>query len=196
MADDDLISTVKKFSVFNSKSDDIHGFPHVSRVYELCLQIGKRLNANLTTLGIAALLHDVGRIKEKTDEKGRNHADISAEIALNFLKNQNHSLSQKDIENIINAIRAHSFSNNVTPDTIEAKILSDSDKLDALGAIGLYRTIAFTIQRGGALTQVIHHLDNKILKLKDQMHLDTSKKIAELKEEIIMDFYRKIKDGL
>jgi uncharacterized protein len=77
---------------------------------------------------------------------------------------------------------------------LEAKILSDADKLDALGAIGLYRTIGFTLERNGNLDDVIEHLENKILKLKDMLFLDDSKKIAKSREFILHDFYTKIKD--
>ena len=80
--------------------------------------------------------------------------------------------------------------------TLEAKILSDADKLDALGAIGLYRTIGFTIKNGGGIEQVINHLENKILHLKDKLHLDESKKIAEQRYNIIADFYTKIKEQI
>ncbi len=66
------------------------------------------------------------------------------------------------------------------------------DKLDSLGAIGLYRVIGFTIKKHGGIEQVIEHLENKILKLKDQLYLDISKKIAEKRELIIYDFYKKI----
>ena len=97
------------------------------------------------------------------------------------------------ISNIIHCIRTHSFSNNANPQTLEATILSDADKLDALGAIGLYRTIGFTIKNQGGVEQVIGHLENKIMKLKDQMYLDVSKQIAVERHQIILDFYNKLK---
>ncbi|MFX0038926.1 MAG: HD domain-containing protein [Promethearchaeota archaeon] len=193
MMDDKTLSLIKDFALSNSEKDDIHGFSHVERVYNICFKLGKNLNANLRVLQIAALLHDIGRIHQKTNIKNeKNHAELSAEIAYEFLESQGFSLSQEDLKNIIHCIRSHSFSNNSNPQTLEAKILSDADKLDALGAIGLYRTIGFTIKKKGGLNQVIEHLENKILKLKDQLNLDISKKIAEGRELIIYDFYKKI----
>jgi uncharacterized protein len=187
------ISEVRDFAIKNSKNDDIHGFPHVERVYNICIDIGEKMNANLLVLMIAALLHDCGRIQEEIESEGRNHAEISAEIALNFLNERNFNVSLSDISNIDHCIKAHSFSNETAPETLEAKILSDADKLDALGAIGLYRTIGFTLQRGGDLKKVIEHLENKIMKLTDLIHLDLTKQIAEDRQEIILDFYNKIK---
>jgi uncharacterized protein len=157
------------------------------------LRIGKKLNANLKVLTIAALLHDIGRIKEDKDANKRNHAEISAESVQLFLKSNPFNLSNDQINNIIHCIRAHSFSNIVIPKTLEAKILSDADKLDAIGAIGLYRTIGFTVKNKGDLNQVIQHLDDKIRKLSDLLYLKYSKKIAEKRRKIIEDFYKEIK---
>ncbi len=194
MLDNKNLSLIRDFAFLNSEKDDIHGFSHVKRVYDLCLKLGKKLNANLSVLQIAALLHDIGRTHEKNITNNiKNHAELSAEIASEFLQSQAFSLSQEEHERIIHCIRSHSFSNNSNPQTLEAKILSDADKLDALGAIGLYRTIGFTIQNHGGIDQVINHLENKIMKLKDLLYLDISKRIAEERQQIILNFYNQIK---
>lgn len=189
---EEILSTVRTFAYNNSGKDDLHGFKHVGRVLNLSVQIGTALNANLLIIKIAALLHDVGRTYEERNDT-KNHAEISAEMAEKFLLKTNFYINDDDIENILHSIRAHSFSNKIKPKTLEAKILSDADKLDALGAIGLYRTIGFTIQKGGGIAQVINHLENKILKLKDLMYLDYSEKIAEKRHELVLDFYNRIK---
>ena len=196
MLENDVIKAVKDFARKNSKKDDIHGFSHVERVYDNCINMGKELNANMRVLKISALLHDVGRIKAENYTKLTNHAEVSAEMALDFLSNHEFNLSQEELDGIIHTIKAHSFSNDINPETLEAKILSDADKLDALGAIGLYRTIGFTVQNKGGIDAVIQHLENKILKLKDQMYLDISKEIAEKRQHIILEFYDKIKSNL
>ena len=193
MSDDNLISIVRKFAIDNSEKDDIHGYAHVERVYNTCVKIGKKLNANLNVLKIAALLHDVGRINEKDDALKRNHAEISADKSKKFLSSNGISLVQDEFDNIIHSIRAHSFSNEELARTLEAKILSDADKLDALGAIGLFRTIGFTLENNGGIDQIIEHLENKILRLKEQMFLDYSKKLALVRHKTVLDFYTKIK---
>ena len=192
MINDEILLKVRKFAYDNSDKNDIHGFKHIERVAKISSEIGTALNANLPVIKIAALLHDVGRYLKK-DDLVKNHAEISAEIAENFIIKNNFNLTLGDVENILHCIRAHSFSNDYEPKTLEAKILSDSDKLDALGAIGLYRTIGFTIKNYGGIEQVIHHLENKILCLNDRLYLDESKKIAEQRQKIIVDFYTKIK---
>jgi len=190
---DEILSAVRTFAYNNSENDDLHGFKHVERVLNLCVQIGTALNANLLTIKIAALLHDVGRIHEENNDV-KNHAEISAEMAEKFFQKTNFNLNIDNIENIIHSIRAHSFSNKVKPKTLEAKILSDADKLDALGAIGLYRTIIYSFKlKNGGIEKVIEHLEKKIIKLKDRMYLDISKEIAKERQKIILDFYYKIK---
>ena len=141
-----LILRVRDFAKNNSEKDDIHGFPHVERVYNTCVALGSKLNANLLVLKIASLLHDIGRIREKNNLSNKNHAEMSTEMAKEFFKELKHPLAQEDVTNILHCIKAHSFSNNLIPKTLESKILSDADKLDAIGAIGLYRTIGFTIK--------------------------------------------------
>ncbi|MHA1913480.1 MAG: HD domain-containing protein [Promethearchaeota archaeon] len=192
MFEDEIISVVRKYAVDNSEKDEIHGFPHTERVYNLCLRIGSPLGANQFILKVAALLHDIGRINERDPLLNKNHAEISAEMALTFINAQKFQLSQEVKNNVIHSIKAHSFSNNVVPETLEAKILSDADKLDALGAIGLFRTIGFTLKNQGGINQVISHLEDKILKLKDLLFLDISKKIAAQRNTIVIDFYDKI----
>ena len=193
MLDNEIILKIRNYALENSERNDIHGFSHVERVYNTCVKIGKKLNANMKVLKIAALLHDIGRINEKVDSLNRNHAEISAKKAMEFLASNNFNLAQEDFNNIIHAIRTHSFSKNISPQTLEAIILSDADKLDAIGAIGIYRTIGFTLQNKGGIDQVIEHLENKILKLREQMFLDYSKKIAEERHKTVLDFYNKIK---
>ena len=187
------LSIVKQYTIEKTAKDDIHGFSHITRVLNLCLEIGKKLGANLHVLEIAALLHDIGRESENQDIHNRNHAELSAEMSLVFLRSQDFQISQDELDNIIHCIRAHSFSNKTIPKTLEAKILSDVDKLDALGAIGLYRVIGFAIKNNRGIEQVIKHLENKILKLRDQLYLEESQKIADKRVKIIIDFYVKLK---
>lgn len=196
MLEKEILSIVRNFALDNSEKDDIHGFSHTERVYKLCFQIGKKLGANLFILKISAFLHDIGRIREKISSLKENHAELSAKRALQFLNAKKLDISENDKQNIIHCIRAHSFSNNITPKTLEAEILSDVDKLDALGAIGLYRTIGFTVKNKGNINDVVKHLEEKILKLKNNLYLDISKEIAEERQKIIINFYDEIKKNL
>lgn len=188
MSENELLSVVREFAIKNYEKDDIHGFPHVERVYNMCEKMGVALGANMKVLKIAALLHDIGRAKENIDFNSKNHAEISAEMAMEFLNSVNHEFNKSDLYNISHSIKAHSFSNNLDADTLEAQILSDADKLDALGAIGIYRTIGFTIKNGGGIREVLEHLKEKILKLYDLIYLDYSKIMAKERTVTVENF--------
>ena len=188
-----FMSKVRQLALEASEKDDLHGFSHVERVHVMAIRIGKKLNANLRVLKVAALLHDIGRKKQHSDALKRNHAEISALITSQFLHSAEHDLDEEEVENILHSIRAHSFSNGVSANTLEAKILSDSDKLDALGAIGLYRTIGYTVKQGGDVEGVIKHLENKILKLHDKLYLEISRELGGNRRNIVIAFYEEIK---
>ena len=196
MNEEEKVKSIRAYVHKHSDTDDIHGFNHTERVYKLCLNLGRKLNADLNSLKIAALLHDFGRNLKNYDGQKENHAEISAEIAKDLLAAEPYNLSNTKIRKITQCILTHSFSNKLAAETLEAKILSDADKLDALGAIGLYRTIGFTIKNGGGIEQVINHLENKILLLIDRLYLDESKEIAEKRQKIILEFYTKIKNQI
>jgi len=85
MNEHDIFLEIREFASNNSEKNDIHGFSHVERVYDMCVEIGKKLEANMVVLKLSALLHDVGRIKEMMGENGKNHAEISAEMAVDLL---------------------------------------------------------------------------------------------------------------
>jgi uncharacterized protein len=189
---EDLFIKVKNYAIVNSEQGDIHGYQHVQRVYDLCINISKELKVDLKILKTAALLHDIGRIKEKTDQFKVNHSNISAELAKTFLNSLSSYYSNEETEQIIHCIRSHSYSSIIKPNSLEAKILSDADKLDALGAIGLYRTIGFTVMNEGGLKEIIMHLEDKILNLPKLLYFDISKRIAERRKKIINEFYEEI----
>jgi len=188
MKKNNILPLVRNFSIENSLDNDIHGFEHTKRVYKTSMTIGKSVGANLFLLKIATLLHDIGRTEEN-QRLNIHHAEQSANMAMRFITENNFELEKHEIDNIINSIRSHSFSNNIKPKTLDAKVLSDADKLDALGAIGLYRTIGYTINNNGNFEDVLEHLRIKILKLDKQLYLEESRKIAEERIKIVKSFY-------
>lgn len=122
-----------------ARADAGHDFNHVMRVYELCLNLARKIkNIDLDILRLAALLHDISGVEELKDKSGKVcHARESAKMAQKILKKFGYS--QEKIDKIIHCILAHRYRTGVRPKTKEAKILFDADKLDALGAIGVAR---------------------------------------------------------
>lgn len=121
---------------YYQEHDSAHGFEHVLRVWRLAQRLGPLEGADMEILQAAALLHDVGRSEEA--RTGRSHAEIGAEWARRILAGH----SPEKVEAVARAILQHRFRGGAAPDTVEARVLHDADKLDAIGAIGIARAYA------------------------------------------------------
>lgn len=134
-----MINEVKKI-VEEKLNCSAHDLDHTYRVYDNCLRISCDMkDVNIKALKYAALLHDIARVKEDNDNSGKvDHALLGAEQAKIMLTNLGED--NELIEKVCSAIRTHRYRNNLKPETIEAKILYDADKLDVLGCIGICRS--------------------------------------------------------
>ena len=119
---------------FADFTDLAHGWEHVYRVYHLSLRIAEQEHADSFIVGVAALLHDVGRT---TQEPKKPHAERSAILAAELLAQ--YDLSDETQQAILHAILAHNYRRGITPATLEAQVLYDADRLDSMGASGLMR---------------------------------------------------------
>jgi uncharacterized protein len=115
-------------------TDLAHGWEHVYRVYHLSLRIAKEEHADSFIVGMAALLHDVGRTIQ---EPKKPHAERSAILAVELLAR--YDLSDETQQAILHAILAHNYRRGITPATLEARVVYDADRLDSMGASGLMR---------------------------------------------------------
>lgn len=114
-----------------------HDMFHIERVEDLCMRIREKEGGDEQVLRLAALLHDVGIVKEH--QQGGDHAQYSTEIAQEFL-----TVAGADkglIDHVTACIRSHRFSRGLEAQTLEAKILQDADRIDALGAVGIFRSL-------------------------------------------------------
>jgi len=178
---------------FKYFADPAHGWEHIQRVYNLALHIAEREGANRFITGMAALLHDLGRLSH---QQGQHHADLSASEARELLNRR--QVAPETQEAILHAIVAHSFSKGIQPRTLEACSVRDADRLDGLGAIGIMRwAITGTVRRtpetlcyhpddpfGGRHTlddgrYMLDHFFSKLLKLGDGMSTATGRELAQ-----------------
>lgn len=211
MIDKTIIEQIKlEAKTYFVGASGCHDWTHVERVTKLALKIGEKENANLFVLEIAALLHDIGR-KEEMISKGKFcHAEKGAEMAKVILKKYN--IKQRDIDNILHCIITHRFRNSHVPETIEAKVLFDADKLDSIGAIGIARDFLFAGNTGSgnlytgnekklANDGKNHNYTNedsaileyeiKLKKIKDKMLTMTGKKIAEERHRFMEEYFKR-----
>ena len=177
---------------FQQVNDPAHGWEHVRRVYSLAEYLAEREGANRFIVGMAALMHDIGRLEH---DEAAHHADLSVKSAAQLMNE--YGLAPEIQDAVLHAIEAHSFSRNIEPRTIEARVVRDADRLDGLGAIGIMRwAITGTIRRTPETLSynptdpfaqqhtpddkryMLDHFYSKLLKLEDSMSTETGRKLA------------------
>ena len=133
--------------------DAAHDKEHIYRVLFNALQIAEGENqVDYDVLIAACLLHDVGR-KEQFADPSLCHAMVGAEKAYAFLLQQ--GFGEKFAQKVRHCIQTHRFRKAMQPETIEAKILFDADKLDVTGAIGIARTLMYKADTAEPLYHVL-----------------------------------------
>jgi len=183
------------------KADPAHDFSHILRVCKLARIIGQEEKADMKVLLPAALLHDLG--SKKGNESGQEQSGQAALSAVcSFL--QGKGLGRDRIEKVLYAVEVHRFSRGIIPTTLEARILQDADRLDAMGAIGIARLFV----TGGALGREMYHpqdpfcrerkpddkkwnLDHfyrKLLKLEEGMHTSSGKRLAAKRARVMKQY--------
>jgi len=185
-----LIERTREYARHFFEREGTHGFSHVERVFNLCMHIGKEEGADLEVLALAALLHDVARPLESAG-KVEDHAAEGARIARHFLRSIGYPVEK--VEEVAHAIEAHRFSRGPEPETLEARILSDADKLDAIGAVGIARVFMYSGEHGRSIEDSLAHFEEKILKLKDLMYTETARRIAEERHRFTAEFIERIR---
>jgi uncharacterized protein len=133
--------------------DAAHDSEHIFRVLYISLNIASKRseNINYDILIASCLLHDIGREKQFKDHN-ICHAETGGIMAKEFLLKN--GWSEKDSDHVKNCISTHRFRGNNDPETLEAKILYDSDKLDAVGCLGIARTLMYKGIVGGNLYEI------------------------------------------
>jgi uncharacterized protein len=183
-----------------------HDWDHTERVLQLCLHIGKKEKADLEILKLAAVLHDIGR-GEEDDSNGRIcHGERGAELARTIL--QRHDLRHDDIDRIVHCIVTHRFRKSRFPESLEAKILFDADKLDSIGAVGIGRAFLFAGEVGARLhnpdivvgrTKPYTREDTayreflvKLSKIKGRMFTCEGRRIARERHGFMLEFFDRL----
>jgi len=185
-----------------------HDWSHVERTYKLCVKIGKREKADLQVLKAAALLHDIARMDEDVSSGKICHAERSATMAKKILKEVD--FPRTKIRQVMHCIESHRFRGVRKPTTLEAKILSDADKLDAIGAIGVARAYAYGGEHGYRLygkipknyrlqrfkNPRIHNpvieYHQKLQKIKDRLLTKTGRDIARGRHRFLTMFFKRL----
>jgi len=143
---------LEQFMIFCMK-DSVHDKLHVYRVVNYAAQIAdETVNADFDVVITAALLHDIGRADE-FENHSMCHAETGSKKAREFLLSSGYSLSFS--QKVEQCILSHRHTKGAFPESPEAKILYDADKLDLIGCVGTARAILF----GGQIDEPLYALD-------------------------------------
>ena len=168
--------------LFRDRADG-HDAGHTFRVYRNAMKIASRHEGcDTAVVSLAALLHDA-------DDPKLFHTVDNAN-ARRFLAEE--KIGDDKADRICGVINAVSFSRNRDrkPDTLEAMIVQDADRLDALGAVGIARTFAYGGEKGRSMEDSVAHFHEKLLLLKDLMNTDEARAMAEERHAFLEAFLR------
>lgn len=147
----EICRTIESY-MLSCMDDSAHDAEHVYRVLYNALEIAKsEPDTNYDILIAACLLHDIGRIDQINDPT-LCHAAVGSEKAHRFLLEL--GMDADFAHRVRHCIATHRFRKNLQPQTLEAKILFDADKLDVTGAIGIARTLMYR----GTLTEPLYRI--------------------------------------
>lgn len=183
------------------QADPAHDFSHILRVCKTARIIGEEEKADMSVLLPAALFHDLGS-KKRTGSEPREASIDAMSVVRSFL--QRKGMDEDRIEKVLYAVQVHSFSRGGHPVTLEARILQDADRLDAMGAIGIARLFV----TGGALGRQMYqaqdpfcrerepddgrwnldHFYRKLLKLESGMHTSAAKRLAAKRARVLKQY--------
>jgi len=188
--------------------DPVHGFDHVLRVLQLAERIAEAEGADLEIVQAAALLHDAEG--PGSDLSRKNHQEGSAKFAEEVLSKKGWSTER--IKEVQHCIKAHRYRDQSTKHrTIEAKVLFDADKLDAIGAVGAIRAVSYAVlahqnvfslpsqkfmtsgekEQGEAHTPY-HEYIFKLQKLKNLMFTKSGIELAEGRHNFLESFFAQL----
>jgi uncharacterized protein len=184
-------------------ADAIHDFDHVLRVLALAERLAEAEGADLEIVRAATLLHDVAR--HHGDRLATDHAQAGADIARRLLEGH----PPEKVEAVAHAIAAHRFRTGPTPQTLEAKVLHDADKLDAIGAIGVARAFAFGGHKGQHLWgevppnyaedetnrhehTPIHEFHFKLIRIRDRLLTESARRLAGERHAFMVTFFERL----
>ena len=187
--------------------DSAHDKEHIYRVLYNGLEIAKtEKDVDYDILIGACLLHDIGR-KEQIENPALCHAEVGSKKAYDFLIE--HDFETTYAEQVRHCILTHRYRKNNPPQSLEAKILFDADKLDAAGALGMARTLVYK----GAISDPLYSLlpdgmvssgENdttpsffqeykyKLEKIYDRFYTAKGEEMAKQRQQAAIDFYNNL----
>ena len=187
-----MLDTVKRtaFTYFRDARGS-HHWDHTLRVCRLCERIGSAEGVEMNVLLTAAYLHDIARCYQDDANGAVCHAEKGARLAAPIVAKLPFSAEQRD--NVLHCIRSHRFRGSHKPQTPEAMVLFDADKLDAIGAIGVARAFLFAGEIGARLHSDIANIEaTRMYSAEDTGYREYKVKLCKIKDRILTREGRKL----
>lgn len=195
---------ILQYKIF--KKDPSHDINHTLRVLVLAEKISKKEKADMDIIIPAAIFHDVINYP-KNHIKRLDSSEESAKLSKKVLKNIN-SFPKEKIDRVYESIRLCSFTKNIKPNFLEAKILQDADGLESMGAISIMRTFS----SAGILNKSFYNnadpfckkripnddkyavdlFFTRLLIVKNRLHTKTAKKMALKRFVFLKEFLKEL----
>ncbi|WP_377295642.1 HD domain-containing protein [Rhizobium sp. SGZ-381] len=212
MPEAELSPIVQRFAPFEAlaegllahaveEADGAHDLAHLLRVFHNALRIQAQEGGDGEILAAAVLLHDCVSLPKNHPERAQS-SRLASEKASSILRDMN--WPSEKIAAVAHAILTHSFSAGLAPQTLEAKILQDADRLDSLGAIGIARTFYTAGRMGSKLYEPadpkgeyrvlddkafsLDHFELKLLRLADGFQTPTGLQLASERHRRLAEF--------
>jgi uncharacterized protein len=189
------------FSHATDGDDGSHDIAHILRVFKNAMRIQAEEGGDGRVLAASVMLHDCVAV-EKNSPLQSQASSLAADKASGILLDLGWEAS--DIADVAHAITSHSFSANITPETLEAKILQDADRLDAIGMVGAARCFYIAGRLGSGLYDpfdplavnrslddkrfAIDHFETKLFKLADGFRTVAGRAIASERHQRLASF--------
>ncbi|XOD70081.1 MAG: phosphohydrolase [Sodalis sp. (in: enterobacteria)] len=189
------------------QKDKSHDIAHFSRVWKIARKIMQFTDADERVVLTACYFHDIINLPKNHPKRylaSRQAALRTRKVLTDYFPDFPTEL----YGGVVHAIEAHSFSASIIPETLEAKIVQDADRLDSLGAIGLARVFHVAGQLGRGLfhpsdplaisrplddiNYTFDHFQTKLLTLADNMKTELGMKIARYNSEYLITFMSKV----
>lgn len=202
-----VLDEIEAFARFQTANHDTaHDSLHLSRVVAnarglMATECVQHPDIDAFVVEAASWLHDLVQLPKGTGPAGES-ARQSAEMARGFLSGKD--ITAHRIDRIAHAIEAHSFSGGLRPETIEAAIVQDADRLDALGAVGIARLWVTGVSLGGTLYDAgdpagrerelddrafgLDHIERKLLRLPETMNTAAGRDEAMRRAEFVRQY--------
>lgn len=184
-----------------AKPDGAHDLAHLQRVWTNAFAIAAAEGGDGELIAAAVLLHDCVVVEKNSPDRARASV-LAATRAADVLVAQ--GWADDRVQAVRHAIEAHSFSAGITSETLEARVLQDADRLDAIGAVGVARCFYTAGRMGSALYEpldpraehrplddaayALDHFRTKLLKLHDGFQTETGRAMAAERARRISEF--------